>query len=69
MGILGFLAMNSSARIWTMLTMVSEPLTWSILPWARSREAPKSMRATSAMAINFIFIAFSPFFVDVFRSS
>ena len=35
----GFLAMYSSARIWTRLTMVSEPLTWSIFFSARTGPA------------------------------
>ena len=55
----GFLPMYSSARIWTRLTMVSEPLTWIILAAARSEAAPRSARVDRAMTVIFFMSCFS----------
>ncbi len=51
MAVPGVLAMNSSARIWTRLTMVSEPLIWIIL--APKSRPPRRTRVARAMRVIF----------------
>ncbi len=56
MAVPGFLPMYSSARIWTRLTMVSEPLIWIIfLAGAAMRKvARRPMAARAMMSVFFI---------------
>ena len=58
MAVPGFLAMYSSARIWTRLTMVSEPLIWIIF-CRRDQDGAAPEVASPGRGCAIFFISFS----------